>query len=268
MKRTPSRRPSLRVERALQRQGHRVLAGMDEVGRGALAGPVTVGVVIIDETCGTAPQGVKDSKLLVPHARTAMVPRIERWAVAHGVGHASAAEIDDIGIIAALRVAGVRALAEAGIRPDLVILDGNHDWLSAPQDVGLFAFADDGPAATPPVSTMIKADLLCSSVAAASVLAKVRRDAVMAGLGEEHPAYGWGENKGYAAPEHLDALRRLGPCELHRRSWRLPGVMDDDGGVAADAAVQADVPDLPDAPDVNDLNAMNAVDDLTRVGER
>ena len=262
MRRIPSRRPSLRVERALQREGHRVLAGMDEVGRGALAGPVTVGVVIIDESCGTAPQGVKDSKLLVPHARTAMVPRIERWAVAHGVGHASAAEIDDIGIIAALRVAGVRALAEAGIRPDLVILDGNHDWLTAPQDVGLFAFADDVPAATPPVSTMIKADLKCSSVAAASVLAKVRRDAIMAGLGEQHPAYGWGENKGYAAPGHLDALRRLGPCELHRRSWRLPGVMNDDGVVAADAAVPTD------APDVNDVDAMNAVDDLTRVGER
>ena len=239
-----------------------MLAGMDEVGRGALAGPVTVGVVIIDESCGTAPQGVKDSKLLVPHARTAMVPRIERWAVAHGVGHASAAEIDDIGIIAALRVAGVRALAEAGIRPDLVILDGNHDWLTAPQDVGLFAFADDVPAATPPVSTMIKADLKCSSVAAASVLAKVRRDAIMAGLGEQHPAYGWGENKGYAAPGNLDALRRLGPCELHRRSWRLPGVMNDDGVVAADAAVPTD------APDVNDVDAMNAVDDLTRVGER
>ena len=134
--------------------------------------------------------------------------------------------------------------------------------MTAPQDVGLFAFADDVPAATPPVSTMITADLKCSSVAAASVLAKVRRDAIMAGLGEQHPAYGWGENKGYAAPGHLDALRRLGPCELHRRSWRLPGVMNDDGVVAADAAVPTD------APDVNDVDAMNAVDDLTRVGER
>ena len=88
---------------------------------------------------------MRDSKLLAPHARERMVPRIERWAVAHAVGHASAAEIDEVGIIAALRLAGVRALAATGIRPDLVILDGNHDWLTAPEDVGLFAFADGRP---------------------------------------------------------------------------------------------------------------------------
>jgi ribonuclease HII len=273
MRRTASRRPSLRVERALQREGHRVLAGMDEVGRGALAGPVTVGVVIIDETCGTAPQGVKDSKLLVPHARTTMVPRIQRWAVAYGVGHASADEIDEVGIIAALRLAGVRALGEAGIRPDLVILDGNHDWLTAPEDVGLLAFTDDAPVATPPVSTMIKADLTCSSVAAASVLAKVTRDAIMVGLGGEHPAYGWVENKGYAAPEHLDALRRLGPCELRRRSWRLPGAMDDDGAVEPGAVV-GDAAHLTGATDLTALtedltkDLTDDLNDLTRVGER
>ena len=169
-----------------------------------------------------------------------MVPRIERWALAHGVGHASAAEIDEVGIIAALRLAGVRALAATGARPDLVILDGNHDWLTDPGDVGLFAFSDDARVATPPVTTLVKADLTCSSVAAASVLAKVTRDAIMVGLGGEHPAYGWVENKGYAAPEHLDALRVHGTCEWHRRSWRLPGTMNDDG----------------------------AVTDLTRVGER
>ena len=78
--------------------------------------------------------------------------------------------------------------------------------------------------ATPPVTTMVKADLKCSSVAAASVLAKVERDDLMVGLAADHPAYGWGLNKGYAAPDHMDALARLGPCELHRRSWRLPGV--------------------------------------------
>ena len=246
------RSPSLRVERALQREGHRLLAGMDEVGRGALAGPVTVGVVVIDETCRTAPQGVRDSKLLAPHARERMVPRIERWAVAHAVGHASAAEIDEVGIIAALRLAGVRALSATGIRPDLVILDGNHDWLTAPEDVGLFAFTDEAPVVTPPVTTMIKADLKCSSVATASVLAKVTRDAIMVRLGGDHPVYGWVENKGYAAPEHMDALRLHGPCEWHRRSWRLPGTMDDDGAVTDPAN---DV--------VDDL-----ANDLTRVGER
>ena len=253
-----SRRPSLRVERALQRDGHRVLAGMDEVGRGALAGPVTVGVVVIDESCPTAPQGVRDSKLLAPHARERMVPRIERWALASAVGHASADEIDEIGIIAALRLAGCRALEAAGVVPDLVILDGNHDWLTAPEDVGLLAFAHDGPATTPPVTTMIKADLKCSSVAAASVLAKVTRDRIMVDLGAQEPyaGFGWVENKGYAAPEHLDALRRLGPCELHRRSWRLPGTMGEDDHGTVPPPQPGDDPYLTEATD------------LTRVGER
>ena len=177
----PSKKPSLRVERALQRSGHRLLAGMDEVGRGALAGPVSVGVVVIDETVRSAPIGVKDSKLLTERARTVLVPRIERWAVAHAVGHASADEIDEIGIMAALRLAGLRALGGLGVVPDLVILDGNHDWLTAPTEMGLFAFADDSGPTTPPVTTMIKADLKCSSVAAASVLAKVERDQMMVG---------------------------------------------------------------------------------------
>jgi ribonuclease HII len=224
-----SKKPSLRVERLLQRQGHRLLAGMDEVGRGALAGPVSVGVVVIDESVRSAPVGVKDSKLLTEAARTRLVPRIQRWALEYAVGHASPDEIDEIGIMAALRLAGTRALGSLGVVPDLVILDGNHDWLTAPAEVGLFAFAAETGPSTPPVTTMIKADMKCSSVAAASVLAKVERDELMIRLGGEHPAYGWGFNKGYAAPEHIDALARLGPCELHRRSWRLPGVLDDDG---------------------------------------
>ncbi|WP_377641604.1 ribonuclease HII [Oryzobacter terrae] len=259
----PGRKPSLRVERALQRDGHRVLAGMDEVGRGALAGPVTVGVVVIDETCRSAPQGVRDSKLLVPHARERMVPRIQRWALAHAVGHASAAEIDEIGIIAALRLAGTRALAACGVVPDLVILDGNHDWLTSPEDVGLLAFAHEDTVLTPPVTTMIKADLTCSSVAAASVIAKVTRDRIMVGLGEEDPTYGWVENKGYAAPEHIDALRSHGPSDWHRRSWRLPGTMDDDAALTdPEADPVADlVTDLTPAP-------VAVVDTELRVGER
>ena len=94
--------------------------------------------------------------------------------------------------------------------------------------MGLLAFSDGaaGPS-TPPVTTMIKADMKCSSVAAASVLAKVERDDLMVGLSADHPAYGWSLNKGYAAPEHMDAIARLGPCELHRRSWRLPGMHEE-----------------------------------------
>ncbi len=224
-----STKPSLRVERALQREGHRVLAGMDEVGRGALAGPVSVGVVVIDETCRTAPQGVKDSKLLTARHRERMVRPIRRWALAYAVGHASPAEIDEIGIMGGLRLAGTRALsaiAATGIVADLVILDGNHDWLTPPEQVGLLALANATGASLPPVTTMVKADVRCSSVAAASVLAKVERDGLMVGLDPRHPAYGWAVNKGYAAPEHLRALEAHGTCEEHRRSWRLPGVIE------------------------------------------
>ncbi|MFK5583668.1 MULTISPECIES: ribonuclease HII [unclassified Serinicoccus] len=220
-RRTPSRRPSLRVERTLQREGYAVLVGMDEVGRGALAGPVSVGVVAIDPGCRSAPQGVKDSKLLAPAAREAMVPRIRRWALGHGVGHAWPEEIDAVGIMAALRLAGERALAQLEPRPDLVLLDGNHDWLTDPGRVGLFGMLDASP--PPPVRTMVKADLRCSSVAAASVLAKVERDTLMvqAAEQEEYRAFLWEQNKGYAAPEHLEALTRLGPSTWHRRSWNI-----------------------------------------------
>ena len=214
--------PSLRVERTLQREGYRVLAGMDEVGRGAIAGPVSVGVVLIDETCRSAPTGVRDSKLLTPARREALVRPVRRWALACGVGHASPAEIDDIGIMRALRLAGRRALAAAGIVPDLVILDGNHDWLTDPAEVGLLGLVGGG-APAPPVRTKIKADMSCSSVAAASVLAKVERDALMVGHAVDHPAYQWEINKGYAAPGHRAALLDHGPCELHRRSWNILG---------------------------------------------
>lgn len=232
-----SARPSLRVERELQRAGHRVLAGMDEVGRGALAGPVSVGVVVIDETSRSAPTGVKDSKLLTAAVREAMVPRLTRWARAHAVGHATPGEIDEIGIIAALRLAGTRALSRLDVVPDLVLLDGNHDWLTDPEEVGLLA--ELSGTTTPPVRTMIKGDMRCSSVAAASVLAKVERDGMMAELDREHPHYGWAHNKGYSASAHMDALARHGACDHHRRSWSLPGVasgvsavvMDDGGDV-------------------------------------
>lgn len=216
-------RPSLRLERALLREGHSVLVGMDEVGRGALAGPVSVGVVAIDATVRSAPQGVKDSKLLSQPMRERLAPRIRRWALGWGVGHAWPEEIDTIGIMAALRLAGQRALAQLEVTPDLIVLDGNHDWLTDPARDGLLALADPTVPPQVPVRTMIKADLSCSSVAAASVLAKVTRDDHMISIAPEHPAYSWQVNKGYAAPEHQEALRTLGPCVHHRRSWNLTG---------------------------------------------
>ncbi len=227
-----SARPSLRVERQLQRDGYPLVVGMDEVGRGALAGPVSVGVVAIDQASRSAPRGVKDSKLLSAAARTSMVPAIQRWAVSYGVGHASPAEIDQWGIMTGLRLAGERALEACGVIPDLVLLDGNYDWLTAPDRVGLLGLADEFEAegtfrgaqrmaSPPPVRTLIKGDMRCSSVAAASVLAKVERDTEMVRLHDAHPCYQWNVNKGYAAPDHVQALRDRGTCEHHRRSWNL-----------------------------------------------
>ncbi|GEL94363.1 ribonuclease HII [Cellulomonas composti] len=217
----------LRHERALLRDGARLLAGMDEVGRGSLAGPVSVGVVVVGVSTRSAPRGVADSKLLTPGAREALLPALQRWGLARAVGHASAAEIDEVGIIAALRLAGTRALARVAdeVGPvDAVLLDGSHDWLTPPAQGGLFD--DDEVATVPPrVHLRVKADRTCASVAAASVLAKCERDALMVALADAHPAYRWDENKGYAAPVHLEALRELGPSVLHRRSWRLPGVL-------------------------------------------
>lgn len=224
-----SPKPSLKVERSLQRGGHRLVAGMDEVGRGALAGPVSVGVVVIDEVCRSAPVGVKDSKLLSPQMRERLVPRIQRWATAYAVGHASPEEIDRYGIMLALRLAGTRALTELSrlsVIPDLIILDGNHDWLTDPGRVGLLGLITGTVGEVPviPVTTIVKADMSCSSVAAASVLAKVERDAMMVRLAADVPHYAWELNKGYCAPEHFAALQSHGPSAHHRRSWRLPGV--------------------------------------------
>ncbi len=217
-------RVSLRTERDLLRSGARLVAGVDEVGRGALCGPATVGIVVIGPATRSAPTGVRDSKLLTPDAREALVPRIRRWAVAWSVGHASAAEVDAVGIIGALRRAGHRALAALPQLPDVVLLDGNHDYLSPPAEASLL---DDEPVdPMPSVRPLIKADLRCAAVAAASILAKTERDAIMVDLAARHPGYGWAVNKGYATPDHVDALGRLGPSVQHRRSWRLPGVVD------------------------------------------
>jgi ribonuclease HII len=226
-----SKVPTLREERRLLREGHLLVAGMDEVGRGALAGPVSVGVVVVDAGVRTAPAGVRDSKLLTPAAREALVPRLRRWAVGYAVGHAEPDEIDAYGIVAALRLAGRRALARLDVAPTCLLLDGSHNWFTEPvQAPGLFELDLPGrrPAPRVPlplepvVLTQIKADLRCAAVAAASVLAKVERDAIMVGRAEDFPGYGWRENKGYSAPEHAAALRGLGPCPQHRRTWSLP----------------------------------------------
>lgn len=220
--RTCSTTPTLRLERRLLREGRALVAGMDEVGRGALAGPVSVGVCVVSASTSTVPQGVKDSKLVPEARRPRLAAEVRSWSVAGAVGHATNAEIDAIGMTRALRLAGTRALAALDVVPDVVILDGKHDWLSDPEQMGLLGLlATDGScAAAPEVVTQIKADMRCSSVAGASLLAKVERDAMMAEAAPRHPAYGWEINKGYSAPSHLAAITEHGPCELHRRSWK------------------------------------------------
>jgi ribonuclease HII len=147
------------------------------------------------------------------------------------VGHASAAEIDQIGIIAALRLAAERAITKLGQEPQWVLLDGNHNYLTRPDDLALFEHpAVTESAAEPdrwqcrvPVRTLIKGDMKCSSIAAASVLAKTERDAMLIELAKQHPHYGFEENKAYASPHHIAALAEHGPSPVHRRSWNLPG---------------------------------------------
>lgn len=227
--------PHLRLERTLLRAGSSLVAGMDEVGRGSLAGPVSVGVVVVDARTRSCPPGVADSKLLTPAARTALLPALARWGVARAVGHASAAEIDAVGIIRALRLAGTRALETvvALVGPvGTVLLDGSHDWLASPAQGELFELSAEPDGAAESVGPVeprwervhmrVKADRTCASVAAASVLAKCERDAMMTELSASHPAYRWDSNKGYASAEHVAALRELGPSPWHRRSWRLP----------------------------------------------
>jgi ribonuclease HII len=237
-------RPSLRTERAFIRAGYPLVAGVDEVGRGALAGPVTIGVVVVHAATRSAPVGLRDSKLLTPVARDRLAPKVRRWAPYWAVGHAEAAEVDEYGIIAALRLAGTRALAQLPVRPDIVVLDGNHDYLTPPPEPMFDLDARPRPplpeltGGLATVRTMIKADVRCTAVAAASVLAKTTRDAIMGELAGTYSVYGWHHNKGYSAPEHLAALAEHGPCDLHRRSWRLPsrgadvGVSEHVGGRA------------------------------------
>lgn len=200
--------PTLDAERALFDDGARIVAGIDEVGRGAIAGPVTVGAVAVASGCGDFPGGLADSKLLTPRRREAMAPLVRQWALASATGWATAAEIDRHGIVSALGLAASRALATLGVAPDVLLVDGNTAFLLEEQG-------------GPRVVLRVKADQDCASVAAASVVAKVERDAEMARLHAEHPHYGWDSNKGYGAAVHTAAIRQHGVTSHHRTSWNL-----------------------------------------------
>ena len=211
--------PTLDVERDLHAQGFQFVAGVDEVGRGALAGPVTVGVAVVDRNVAQIPEGLRDSKQMTAKARAAIAPRVEGWVVDHGLGSASAEEIDQIGIVLALKLAWTRAYDSLKHKPQAVILDGKHNWLNVQNNE---LFASEIPTIEIPVTMKVKADAHCASVAAASVLAKVSRDEYMQQLSVQFPQYGWHSNVGYGAAVHLAAIASHGPTEFHRKSWSLP----------------------------------------------
>ena len=201
---------TLGFETGLWAAGHRSVCSLDEVGRGSLAGPAVVGAVMV--TAGTPHlAGLRDSKLLSKSRRETIAPRIREWAAAWSVGQASATEIDELGIIGALGLAARRAVAGLGSTPDIIVLDGDRDYVTPPGDPRF-----------PPVLTQVKADMTVASCAAASILAKVHRDTTMTELHEEDPRWAWASNSGYGSPAHLAALAQHGPGPQHRKSFRLP----------------------------------------------
>ena len=207
--------PRLTLERRLLRE-HAIVIACDEVGRGALAGPVAVGAAVIDAQGSRRriPQGLRDSKLVPELRRAGVAERAASWVSANAVGWASSAEIDEIGIMRALGLAAIRALADLraqGVVPEdaIVILDGNYDYI---RPAGAWSLT---------VQPVIKADRDCASAAAASVIAKVARDSLMTDLHDELPAYNWARNKGYASPDHREAIRTHGISRHHRASWSI-----------------------------------------------
>lgn len=199
------RSPSLREERALQRAGHRLIAGVDEAGRGAWAGPVVAAAVMLpcDRRTSSLLRGVNDSKQLTPKQRVVMRERIERVALTWSVGSASSAEIDALGILAATRLAMIRAVAGLRLMPDALLID-----------------AVDLPELSLAQRAFDHADAISLSVAAASILAKTTRDAIMCALDASAAGYGFAGHKGYGTRAHAQALARLGPCWAHRRTFR------------------------------------------------
>ncbi len=199
-----------------------MVVGIDEVGRGALAGPMTVGVVVL--MCDApAPERLTDSKLLTPARREALEAPLKLWAADWSLASVSAEEIDSWGLRLALAVAATRAIDGLTIRPSHALIDGSFNLLRSPLNVRF------GSCAPPelryrsmPATTIVKGDSKCASIAAASVLAKVHRDRHMVELHRGFEAFDWARNKGYGSKSHVDALRRFGPNAHHRRTWNLP----------------------------------------------
>ena len=181
-------------------EGVHIICGVDEAGRGPLAGPVCAAAVILPANLEIS--GLTDSKKLSDKRRRELYPVIKEQAIAYGIGFASQEEIDQINILQATFLAMQRAMDQLEIKPELALIDGNRQ-----KDFGL------------PVETVVKGDSLSASIAAASVLAKVTRDDVMLAMAQEYPGYGFEIHKGYGTKAHYEALQKLGPCPIHRMSF-------------------------------------------------
>lgn len=188
------------IEDKFRSEGYAVICGVDEAGRGPLAGPVCAAAVILPEHLEIP--GLNDSKKLTDKKRRELFPIIKEQAAAYGIGLASHQEIDEINILQATYLAMERALAQLSVKPDLALIDGNRA-----RDFGI------------PVETVVKGDSLSASIAAASILAKVTRDDLMLELAKEYPGYGFEVHKGYGTRAHYAALREYGPCAIHRMTF-------------------------------------------------
>lgn len=232
--------PTLDLERCLAREHHTLIVGCDEVGRGALAGPVMVGAVALwvnelngDNADAAVPRGLADSKLLTARRRQTLVEPVHQWCAADAVGQSSNTEIDEWGISHALGIAALRALRSIedtllsntvegfeSCNDVVAILDGPFDYITPASN------SFDAPEIRVPahVTTHVKADQLSACVAAASILAKVTRDRLMVSIAlgsEQYARYGWGSNMGYGSKAHRDAIAQFGVTPLHRTSWHL-----------------------------------------------
>ena len=197
-------KPSLAEEKNLAAQGYRLIAGVDEVGRGALAGPVVAAALILPGRLRArwVPQ-VRESKQLSPISRERLFPYIQKIAVSIGIGSSDNEVIDTQGIIQATRLAMKSAIDQLSPPPHYLIID--------------YMFLPEVPL---PQKGITHGDSLCLSIACASIIAKVVRDRLMEEMDRVHPGYGLAEHKGYGTRKHLDCLHRLGPCPIHRRSFR------------------------------------------------
>lgn len=203
--------PNLDTETPLWKQGLTVV-GLDEVGRGAWAGPMVVGAVVLT-AFSKPPAGVKDSKLLSAIKRESLVIEIEKVALSYALGSATALEIDELGLIPALGLAATRALAGLSCNVDVALLDGPLDFLVRSPEVHNIS----------KVIPLVKGDLHCTTIACASILAKVYRDALMVDLASSNfLEYGWQTNKGYMTIAHRRAVETYGMTSQHRRRWTVP----------------------------------------------